>query len=447
MDSKENSGKKLVVFDDDPTGIQTVHGCKLLTSWDKDTVKEAFADGVDFFYILTNIRAYPPQQARRIFAEAARAVRTVAQETGCSVEVLARSDSTLRSHFPLEVELFTEIFQEYSPADAVIFAPAFFESGRVTVEDVHYVIEGTHRIAADKTEFARDPDFSYSTAYLPAYIEEKMHKAHGDDPSKVTSIPLDMIRNGGVEAVEEFLMQLHGARYVVVNSEAYTDLDIVTAAVRNAVGRGKRFLYHTSSSFVRSMMQQQPHRVDFSGATTGPGVIVAGSYVKKTERQINHLLDDPEVCGIPVPVEEIVHRPQEQSRYTQQRIHRALSEKKSALLYLQRSQRPKESGQDTLQGTGQKITDFFCRCVGELEIEPAFVLAKGGITSHEVLKKGLKVASARVAGQVMPGVPAIQMEPGHPFAGMYYMIFPGNVGADESLAEVVALLSGTKKHK
>jgi len=451
QENNMHGNPKLVVFDDDPTGIQTVHDCKVLTAWDKDTVKEALADRVDFFYILTNIRAFPPQYARQILDEAARTVRTAAQEAGYNVEVLARSDSTLRSHFPLEVELFSEIFQAHTPADAIIFAPAFFESGRLTVNDIHYVVEGAHRIPADKTEFARDPDFSYSTAYLPAYIEEKMCKAHGDDRSKdfsaqeVASIPLDMIRSGGMEAVEEFLMQLHGARFVLVNSEAYSDLDIVTAAIRSAVGRGKRFLYHTSSSFVRSMMQQQPHRIDFSAAKTGPGVIVAGSYVNKTERQIKRLLDSPAVSGIPVPVEEIVHKPQEQKRYALQRIHLALAEKKSALLYLQRSQRPAEKDQGKMRDTGQKITEFFCRCIGELEVEPAFVLAKGGITSHEVLKKGLKVASARVAGQVLPGVPAIQMESGHRFAGMYYVIFPGNVGTDETLAQAVALLQGSSK--
>ena len=49
------------------------------------------------------------------------------------------------------------------------------------------------------------------------------------------------------------------------------------------------------------------------------------------------------------------------------------------------------------------------------------------------------MASARVAGQAVPGVPVIQMNLQHRFAGMYYAIFPGNVGTDDTLAEVAAL--------
>ena len=50
------SNCKLVVLDDDPTGIQTVHGCLLITQWDEQHVREAFEDEEPFFYILTNTR-------------------------------------------------------------------------------------------------------------------------------------------------------------------------------------------------------------------------------------------------------------------------------------------------------------------------------------------------------------------------------------------------------
>ena len=32
---------RLVILDDDPTGIQTVHGCLLITQWDAATVRMA----------------------------------------------------------------------------------------------------------------------------------------------------------------------------------------------------------------------------------------------------------------------------------------------------------------------------------------------------------------------------------------------------------------------
>jgi uncharacterized protein YgbK (DUF1537 family) len=47
-----NTPWKMVVLDDDPTGIQTVHGCLLITQWDEDSVRKGFADAEPFFYIL-----------------------------------------------------------------------------------------------------------------------------------------------------------------------------------------------------------------------------------------------------------------------------------------------------------------------------------------------------------------------------------------------------------
>lgn len=440
--------RTLVVFDDDPTGIQTVHSCKVLTEWDTETLKAAFSDKVPFFYILTNIRAFPQDQAREVLNQAIKSVKNVAAEMGKNIEVLARSDSTLRSHFPLEIALFSDNFYPDNPADAVLFAPAFFESGRLTAGDTHFVVERTQRIPVDETEFANDPDFSYTTAYLPAYIEEKTRAAQQEgwceavSADEIETISLDLIRSGGAERITEKLMGLSGGCYTVINAESYKDLDVVTAAVRQAVDRGKRFLYHTSSSFVRSIMQQASHQIDLSSEPRGPGLVVVGSYVNKTERQINCLLKSNAVDGIPVSVDRIVQQPEKQKQSTLKGIQAAFSNRKSAVLYLLRSHRPEESEKGEMWRTGQKITEFFCRCVDELNMKPSFIIGKGGITSHQVLKNGLKVAAAWVAGQVVPGVPAIRMEAGHRFADMYYVIFPGNVGSDETLAEVVSLLEG-----
>ena len=38
------SETKIIVLDDDPTGSQTVHGCLLLTRWDKETLRESIID-------------------------------------------------------------------------------------------------------------------------------------------------------------------------------------------------------------------------------------------------------------------------------------------------------------------------------------------------------------------------------------------------------------------
>ena len=37
-------GHKLVVLDDDPTGVQTVHGVSVYTDWSENAVRQGFAE-------------------------------------------------------------------------------------------------------------------------------------------------------------------------------------------------------------------------------------------------------------------------------------------------------------------------------------------------------------------------------------------------------------------
>ena len=65
-------------------------------------------------------------------------------------------------------------------------------------------------------------------------------------------------------------------------------------------------------------------------------------------------------------------------------------------------------------------------------------IAKGGITSSDAATKALRMRRARVLGQAAPGVPLWRCDEEtsrHP--GMPYVVFPGNVGSDTTLAEVV----------
>jgi uncharacterized protein YgbK (DUF1537 family) len=49
---------------------------------------------------------------------------------------------------------------------------------------------------------------------------------------------------------------------------------------------------------------------------------------------------------------------------------------------------------------------------------------------------------AVVLGQVRPGVPVWRLGPETRFPGLPYVVFPGNVGGPETLAEIVAELRG-----
>ena len=155
------SGKTLVVLDDDPTGTQTVHDVSVLTVWDVESLAAMLGSGATCFYILTNSRSLPAADAERLNREIGTNLRIASERTGRALAVTSRSDSTLRGHFPGEVRaLESALGAEF---DAWLLVPFFLEGGRFTVDDVHYVAEGSCFISAAKTPYARDAAFGYKT--------------------------------------------------------------------------------------------------------------------------------------------------------------------------------------------------------------------------------------------------------------------------------------------
>ena len=72
---------------------------------------------------------------------------------------------------------------------------------------------------------------------------------------------------------------------------------------------------------------------------------------------------------------------------------------------------------------------------------PRFVVAKGGITSWDVAARGLSIGRAMVRGTMLPGIVSVWEPMDGPARGIPYIVFAGNVGGDDSLADVVDTLS------
>jgi len=87
-----------------------------------------------------------------------------------------------------------------------------------------------------------------------------------------------------------------------------------------------------------------------------------------------------------------------------------------------------------------RISDAVQSLVGRLTVTPAFVIAKGGITSSDVGTKALAVKKANVLGQIRPGIPVWQTSEESTFPKTPYVIFPGNVGEATTLKEAVEIL-------
>ena len=88
------------------------------------------------------------------------------------------------------------------------------------------------------------------------------------------------------------------------------------------------------------------------------------------------------------------------------------------------------------------VSDALVSVVSQVRRRPRFIVAKGGITSSDLGTRALGVRIAHVPGQVAPGVPVWTLGDETPFPGLPYVIFPGNVGTPDALADVVLRLRG-----
>ncbi|MEV5735045.1 nucleotide-binding domain containing protein [Streptomyces sp. NPDC052292] len=71
--------------------------------------------------------------------------------------------------------------------------------------------------------------------------------------------------------------------------------------------------------------------------------------------------------------------------------------------------------------------------------QPAFVVAKGGITSSDTATHGLEIRRAWARGTLLPGIVSLWEPVDGPAAGIPYIVFAGNVG-DDALATALDLL-------
>ena len=91
---------------------------------------------------------------------------------------------------------------------------------------------------------------------------------------------------------------------------------------------------------------------------------------------------------------------------------------------------------------GEAVSTLLMDIVKGLPDDIGFLISKGGITSNDTLSKGLSLTSARLLGQVIPGVSVVTTASDHPqFADLPVVLFPGNVGGDDALAIAYKRLS------
>ncbi|MDQ1552097.1 MAG: hypothetical protein QOD50_1519, partial [Actinomycetota bacterium] len=199
--------RRTAVLDDDPTGSQSVHDVSVVTSVSTVDYRDALADPGSTCFFLTNTRSMTPASAIAENETTGRAVFELEKELGTPIDVVSRSDSTLRGHVIDEVRSLDATRREVLGAgfDGVLFVPAFLEAGRFTSGDIHYATVGGEPLPVGETEFAWDATFGFSSSNLREFVEEKSRGTIR--LASVLSVGLDDIRVGGPARVAEILGQ------------------------------------------------------------------------------------------------------------------------------------------------------------------------------------------------------------------------------------------------
>ena len=162
-EERKSFSTKIIVLDDDPTGVQTVHGVPVFTDWDMETIEEVFKEERQLVFLLTNSRAFSVIETTKVHKDIAQRIAEVSERLGQPFLLVSRGDSTLRGHYPLETATLKETIEKQSTLryDGEILLPFFKEGGRETIDDVHYVKQGEVYIPAGETEFAKDRMFGF----------------------------------------------------------------------------------------------------------------------------------------------------------------------------------------------------------------------------------------------------------------------------------------------
>jgi hypothetical protein len=157
------SGRRIAVLDDDPTGSQTVHDVAVVTVLDADEIAAGLDRPGSTCFILTNTRSMGEADAVGVNTRVGRTLFELSRRLDAPVDVISRSDSTLRGHVIAEVTALDAVRREVLGRgyDGVLLIPAYLEAGRFTAGDVHWARVGVSRSrSARRSSLATPPSAS-----------------------------------------------------------------------------------------------------------------------------------------------------------------------------------------------------------------------------------------------------------------------------------------------
>ena len=424
------SDRCIIVLDDDPTGCQTLHGIPVLFQWDPDTLEKEMARGTPLFFLMTNSRSMTEDKAVALYREIGHLIKEASEKTGRAFSIISRSDSTLRGHYPAEPDALRFLYDQ-SPVHCII--PAFFQGGRYTIEDEHYVQTGELLVPASRTPSAEDKVFGFKHSNLKKWVEEKTSGRISHE--RVFSFGLEDLRIKGPDYVEQTLIEMDPGEVLVVNAVAQNDLDIFALGALEAEKKGTILIYRTAASFLNSFGAIPPieplEGSEIASGSSRGGLFIVGSYVPRSTAQVEHLMGQEGIHPIELEVSRLLQDSTgEYINGTIRQVDQYLADGSHVLLYTSRELVYTDDPAENL-AIGKTVSDSLVTISRQIKTTPAFIVAKGGITSHDIASKGLLIKRAMVAGPALPGVPVLVPDDR---PDLRYIVFPGNVGENDALS-------------
>lgn len=427
----------IIVLDDDPTGTQTVHDIPVLTEWSTESLYRELAARVPLFFILTNSRSLHTTAAEALALEIGGNIARAARMAARRILVISRSDSTLRGHYPEEIEALQKGLGQLTQTTFII--PAFFEGGRYTIDDVHWVQEGERLIPAAQTPFARDKVFGYKNSNLRDWIREKSESKI--PPERIRSISINELRLLSAKELISKIGTLQSEDVCIVNGAEMYDLKRFCWALFQTQVTP---LFRVAASFVAAIACQPPRHYltpsEIVSRQGRGGLVIVGSYVPKTTSQLNYLLTEDAISAIEIDIINLINEQHVSSRDLALMIDEKLKSGQTVVIYTSRQLVSGQTDEENLS-IGRIVSNHLNEIVNEISVWPSYILTKGGITSSDITTKALMARRVIVLGQIMPGVPVWKMDETSRFAGLCQIVFPGNVGDDAALAQVVRTLN------
>jgi uncharacterized protein YgbK (DUF1537 family) len=295
---------------------------------------------------------------------------------------------------------------------------------------------------------------------MAKYVEEKSQGRFAAD--SVIVLDLNIIRAAGpdgdplasAKAIADAIEPAAHSTPIVADIVTENDFRALALGLEEAERRGKKLLYRVGPPFVRGRIGQDIRPAlsgeeAYAGNTpsTAGGLIVVGSHVGVTTRQLNDLTEKHSAARIvEIDVERLLAAENLADAYIGTVVSDVVDALREGDVIVHTSRLLIKTG-DAAESLriARTVSAAVVAVVNRTlkTFPPRFVIAKGGITSSDVAAHGLEIRHAIVRGPMLPGIVSLWEPVDGPAQGIPYIVFAGNVGDDESLTQVTRKLSNT----